>query len=209
MDMLGDFPLDRRLTRDQAVGLIELNDLDELLRAAARRRDAAHHDVISYSRKVFIPLTQLCRDVCHYCTFAHAPRAGVKPYLSIDEVVEIARQGKAAGCKEALFTLGDKPELEEERRGVPGCAWSAAAGAAVDRSRMDGTGACCGLYEYGSSWAFSSLHRLRKGPSVSSSFQLSPAETVGGSATAARSRAMCLRRRDHSRKAKRSRSRSS
>ncbi|HVX75966.1 MAG TPA: 5-amino-6-(D-ribitylamino)uracil--L-tyrosine 4-hydroxyphenyl transferase CofH [Bradyrhizobium sp.] len=111
MDMLGDFPLDRRLTRDQAVGLIELNDLDELLRAAARRRDAAHHDVISYSRKVFIPLTQLCRDVCHYCTFAHAPRAGVKPYLSIDEVVEIARQGKAAGCKEALFTLGDKPEL--------------------------------------------------------------------------------------------------
>jgi FO synthase len=111
MDMLRDFPLDHRLTRDQAVKLVELSNLHELLGAAARRRDAAHRDVISYSRKVFIPLTQLCRDVCHYCTFAHAPRDGVKPYLSIDEVIEIARQGKAAGCKEALFTLGDKPEL--------------------------------------------------------------------------------------------------
>ena len=109
--MLRNFPFDNRLTRDQAIRLIEPSDLDELLEAAAARRDAAHHDVISYSRKVFIPLTQLCRDVCHYCTFAHAPRAGVKPYLSIDEVIEIARQGKAAGCKEALFTLGDKPEL--------------------------------------------------------------------------------------------------
>src|ERR1700744_1895605 len=111
MDTLRSLPLDRRLTRDQAVALLALSDIGELLQAAARRRDAAHHDVISYSRKVFIPLTQLCRDVCHYCTFAHAPRAGVKPYLSIEEVVEIARQGKAAGCKEALFTLGDKPEL--------------------------------------------------------------------------------------------------
>lgn len=67
--------------------------------------------IVTYSRKVFIPLTQLCRDVCHYCTFAQAPRNVGAPYLSIDEVVAIAAAGAAAGCKEALFTLGDKPEL--------------------------------------------------------------------------------------------------
>jgi len=66
---------------------------------------------VTYSRKVFIPLTHLCRDVCHYCTFAKAPRSIVSPFLTIDECVEIARQGHAAGCKEALFTLGDQPEL--------------------------------------------------------------------------------------------------
>jgi FO synthase len=66
---------------------------------------------VSYSRKVFIPLTYLCRDVCHYCTFAKRPRAGHPAYLSSDEVLAIARAGAAAGCTEALFTLGDKPEL--------------------------------------------------------------------------------------------------
>lgn len=106
-----NLPLDRRLSREEAVSLIDAPDLAGLLQAAARRRDAAHRDLVSYSRKVFIPLTQLCRDVCHYCTFAHAPRDGAKPYLSIDEVVAVAEAGKAAGCKEALFTLGDKPEL--------------------------------------------------------------------------------------------------
>jgi FO synthase len=65
---------------------------------------------VTYSRKVFIPLTQLCRDVCHYCTFAKAPRKLRNPYLTPDEVLAIARSGKAAGCKEALFTLGDRPE---------------------------------------------------------------------------------------------------
>ena len=60
---------------------------------------------------MFIPLTQLCRDVCHYCTFAERPRAGQPAYLSPDEVLAIARAGAAAGCTEALFTLGDKPEL--------------------------------------------------------------------------------------------------
>jgi FO synthase len=65
---------------------------------------------ITYSRKVFIPLTQLCRDVCHYCTFAKAPRRVKAPYLSADEVLSIARQGEAVDCKEALFTLGDAPE---------------------------------------------------------------------------------------------------
>jgi len=78
---------------------------------ATRLRDEAHGDLITYSRKVFIPLTQLCRDVCHYCTFAHPPRKGERAFLSPDEVVAIARAGAEAGCKEALFTLGDKPEL--------------------------------------------------------------------------------------------------
>ena len=67
--------------------------------------------LITYSPKVFIPLTKLCRDVCHYCTFAHPPRRGERAYLTIDEVLEIARAGARAGCREALFTLGDKPEL--------------------------------------------------------------------------------------------------
>jgi FO synthase len=105
------FPLDGRLTREEAAELIHLDSIEPLLDAAAKRRDAAHGRRISYSRKVFIPLTQLCRDVCHYCTFAHAPRAGERPYLSIDQAVAIAQAGRKAGCKEALFTLGDKPEL--------------------------------------------------------------------------------------------------
>ncbi|MBN9600265.1 MAG: 5-amino-6-(D-ribitylamino)uracil--L-tyrosine 4-hydroxyphenyl transferase CofH [Afipia sp.] len=108
--MLPDFSPDRRLTRHEALALIDA-DLATLMQAAAARRDLAHGDQVSYSRKVFIPLTQLCRDVCHYCTFAHPPRAGEKAFLSIDEMVAIAEAGKAAGCKEALFTLGDKPEL--------------------------------------------------------------------------------------------------
>jgi len=66
---------------------------------------------VGYSRKVFIPLTHLCRDVCHYCTFAAPPRRGDRAYMTIDEVLAVARQGAAAGCVEALFTLGDKPEL--------------------------------------------------------------------------------------------------
>jgi FO synthase len=105
-----DLDHDRNLTREQALALVEC-DLAALMRAAARRRDAAHGAIISYSRKVFIPLTKLCRDVCHYCTFAHPPRRNERAYLSLDEVLAIARAGRAAGCKEALFTLGDKPEL--------------------------------------------------------------------------------------------------
>src|SRR5919198_4155249 len=105
--MLDD--LDRNLTRERALALVDCS-LEELLRAAARRRDAAHGSLVSYSRKVFIPLTQLCRDVCHYCTFAHPPRRGQRAYLTRDEVLAIARAGATAGCKEALFTLGDKPE---------------------------------------------------------------------------------------------------
>jgi FO synthase len=90
---------------------IETASLDELMTRAAAKRDAAHGRLVSYSRKVFIPLTKLCRDVCHYCTFAERPRAGRPAYLSPEAVLTIARAGAAAGCTEALFTLGDKPEL--------------------------------------------------------------------------------------------------
>ena len=90
---------------------IETEPLADLMARAAARRDAAHGRLVSYSRKVFIPLTKLCRDVCHYCTFAERPRAERPAYLSPEAVLTIARAGAAAGCTEALFTLGDKPEL--------------------------------------------------------------------------------------------------
>src|SRR6476660_215977 len=84
-------------------------------RTLARTRDAGleaarRPNVITYSRKVFIPLTRLCRDRCGYCTFATVPHRLEHLYLEPDEVLEIARQGAALGCKEALFTLGDRPE---------------------------------------------------------------------------------------------------
>lgn len=82
-----------------------------LVARAASKRDAAWGNVVTYSPKVFIPLTMLCRDVCHYCTFARPPIAGRRAYMSMDEVLELAEKAAAAGCKEALFTLGDKPEL--------------------------------------------------------------------------------------------------
>jgi FO synthase len=78
---------------------------------ARRLRELGHGRLVTYSPKVFIPLTKLCRDVCGYCTFARPPRRGERAYMSEDEVVEVARAGAAAGCREALFTLGDKPEL--------------------------------------------------------------------------------------------------
>jgi FO synthase len=105
-----DLPHDRNLTGEEALALIGC-DLAALMRAAARRRDVVHGPIVSYSRKVFVPLTKLCRDVCHYCTFAHPPRKNERAYLSLDEVLAIARAGRAAGCKEVLFTLGDQPEL--------------------------------------------------------------------------------------------------
>src|SRR3954463_5281627 len=85
--------------------------LEELCAEARALRDEGHGRLVTFSPKVFIPLTKLCRDVCHYCTFARPPRRGERAYLTIDEVLEIARAGEAAGCREALFPLGDKPEL--------------------------------------------------------------------------------------------------
>src|SRR5947209_11265968 len=100
-----------RLSAAEIYALDAGSRLDELMQAAAVRRNLAHGQLVSFSKKVFIPLTQLCRDVCHYCTFAHPPRRGERAYLSCDEVVAIADAGAALGCKEALFTLGHKPEL--------------------------------------------------------------------------------------------------
>jgi FO synthase len=93
--------------RRDAFALVEA-PVDEVCAAA---RELRTRRVVTYSPKVFIPLTKLCRDVCHYCTFARPPRRGQQAYLREDEVLAIARAGAAAGCHEALFTLGDKPEL--------------------------------------------------------------------------------------------------
>ena len=85
--------------------------LDELLAEARRIRDRRHGTRVTYSPKVFIPLTMLCRDHCGYCTFAKPPaRLGTSAYLAPEQVLEIARAGAAAGCSEALFTLGERPE---------------------------------------------------------------------------------------------------
>ncbi|WP_433464457.1 bifunctional FO biosynthesis protein CofGH [Spirillospora sp. CA-128828] len=107
----------KTLDRSEATTLLQARGarLDDLLAHAARTRDAGleaagRPGVITYSRKVFIPLTRLCRDRCGYCTFATVPHRLDSPYLSPDEVLDIARQGAEMGCKEALFTLGDRPE---------------------------------------------------------------------------------------------------
>ncbi|MGH8994330.1 MAG: 5-amino-6-(D-ribitylamino)uracil--L-tyrosine 4-hydroxyphenyl transferase CofH, partial [Acidimicrobiia bacterium] len=84
--------------------------LPELMAEAARVRDAAHGDRVTFSPKVFIPLTMLCRDRCGYCTFAKPPARLDSPYLDLDTVLSVARAGRAAGCWEALFTLGEAPE---------------------------------------------------------------------------------------------------
>ncbi|MDP8992846.1 MAG: 5-amino-6-(D-ribitylamino)uracil--L-tyrosine 4-hydroxyphenyl transferase CofH [Actinomycetota bacterium] len=85
--------------------------LDTLLAAARQVRDRAHGTRVTYSPKVFIPLTHLCRDRCGYCTFAKPPARVTDPFLSADQVLDIARSGAAAGCHEALFTLGERPEV--------------------------------------------------------------------------------------------------
>ena len=101
-----------RLTDDEARELarLALSDPALVLAAASELRDSHTGARVTFSKKVFIPLTQLCRDSCGYCTFAHPPRPGERAYLTMDEVLEVARQGAEAGCREALFTLGDKPE---------------------------------------------------------------------------------------------------
>ena len=101
----------RRLDDEEVLSLAGFDDTRSLMSVAGAIRDVGHQNTVSYSRKVFIPLTHLCRDVCHYCTFAQVPRKLKAPYLTPDEVLKIAQDGARAGCKEALFTLGDKPEL--------------------------------------------------------------------------------------------------
>ena len=96
---------------DTVRGLARAASLAALMTEASRLRDLGHGVTVTYSPKVFIPLTRLCRDSCGYCTFAKTPREIPTPYLAPEEVLAIARAGRAAGCTEALFTLGDKPEL--------------------------------------------------------------------------------------------------
>lgn len=103
--------LERReeLTAQEVVALID-KPLEALMTLSEQMTLASFGPVVTYSRKVFIPLTKLCRDVCHYCTFATTPANAGAAYLSRAEVLAIARAGAAAGCREALFTLGDQPE---------------------------------------------------------------------------------------------------
>jgi FO synthase len=102
-----------RLSSAEAMSLRGIDDrcLDELTAVARSVRARAHGERVTYSANVFLPVTQLCRDVCHYCTFARPPRDNEPVYMSVEEVLEVARRGRDAGSTEALFTLGDKPEL--------------------------------------------------------------------------------------------------
>ena len=102
----------KSLSLDELTALLTADGetLETLLAIAARQRDLGWGETVTYSRKVFVPLTMLCRDHCHYCTFAKPPAKLDAPYLTPDEVVSIAAAGARAGCKEALFTLGDRPE---------------------------------------------------------------------------------------------------
>ncbi|MGH8515880.1 MAG: 5-amino-6-(D-ribitylamino)uracil--L-tyrosine 4-hydroxyphenyl transferase CofH [Panacagrimonas sp.] len=112
MNLTTDIP---GIAADEALALVDVNDWRALAARASAVRDAGFGSTVTYSRKVFVPLTQLCRDVCHYCTFAKTPRHLDKPYLLPDDVLRIARAGAAMGCKEVLFTLGDQPELRYGR----------------------------------------------------------------------------------------------
>src|SRR3712207_9460642 len=99
-----------RLNDDDVRELARLAPADPavVLGAARVLRDATVGPRITFSKKVFIPLTKLCRDACGYCTFAHPPVPGERAYLTIDEVLDVARAGEEAACAEGLFTLGDK-----------------------------------------------------------------------------------------------------
>jgi FO synthase len=100
----------RGVSREDALSLMDQAPLAALLQSAAAVRDRFKGSSVSYSRKVFIPLTHLCRDYCGYCTFRADPQSGVRPYMTPYEVLAVAEAGRRAGCKEALFSLGDQPE---------------------------------------------------------------------------------------------------
>src|SRR5438477_941632 len=118
--------------------------LEELCAEARLLRDEGHGSLVTYSPKVFIPLTKLCRDVCHYCTFARPPRRGERACMSAEEVLEVAAAGASAGCHQALFTLGDKPELRyraaREELAALGCSTTLEYLARMARLVLDETG---------------------------------------------------------------------
>ena len=112
LQSLGQRLLQEQLPGDEeALSLAEIDDAAALAEVAGIVRDRGHGNVVTYSRKVFIPLTHLCRDVCHYCTFARTPKKIEQPYMPVEQVLELCREGAGMGCQEALFTLGEKPEL--------------------------------------------------------------------------------------------------
>ena len=102
----------KALSVDETESLLQSRgvELERLCSVASHLRELGHGSTVSYSRKVFVPLTMLCRDHCHYCTFAKPPAKLASPFLSQEEVIAIAEAGRRLGCKEALFTLGDRPE---------------------------------------------------------------------------------------------------
>lgn len=100
----------RGISGEQALLLMKQAPLSVLCEAASCVRNRSKGRSVGYSRKVFIPLTHLCRDYCGYCTFRADPRPGVRPYMLPDEVLAVAEAGRRVGCKEALFSLGDQPE---------------------------------------------------------------------------------------------------
>src|SRR2546421_3891002 len=118
--------------------------LEDLCAEARALRDEGHGRLVTYSPKVFIPLTKLCRDVCHYCTFARPPRRGEHAYMSIEEVLAVARAGAGAGCREALFTLGGKPQLRyraaREELAALGCETTLQDARPVASAVLDATG---------------------------------------------------------------------
>jgi len=99
------------LSETASLALASRTDTAVLASEARALCDSAHGNIITYSKKVFIPLTHLCRDVCHYCTFARTPKRIDQAYMSIEQVLELCHRGAKEGCQEALFTLGEKPEL--------------------------------------------------------------------------------------------------
>jgi FO synthase len=103
--------IDKNASLDEIIARLDALSLPIMMKTSEAMTLEGFGPLVTYSRKVFIPLTELCRDVCHYCTFAKTPKRVGQAYLSLDHVRAIAEAGKAAGCREALFTLGDKPEL--------------------------------------------------------------------------------------------------
>jgi FO synthase len=99
------------LKTKEILALARSTNTSDLIREASNIRDKGHGSLVTYSPKVFIPLTHLCRDVCHYCTFAKTPKKVSSPYMSLKEVIDSAKNAELLGCKEALFTLGERPEL--------------------------------------------------------------------------------------------------
>ena len=113
-ELLAQALAEEEVTRDEAHRLMRLHDseLPALMRTASLLRDRHKPNVVTYSRKIFVPLTNLCRDICGYCTFVRQPGDPLAHTMTPEEVLALARAGQRAGCKEALFSLGDKPELK-------------------------------------------------------------------------------------------------